>query len=96
MMYSAYKLNEQGDNIQPWRTPLPINSYFKIKWTNCINQKTYSDQMDTETILKYMLSTKDSLQIQRHTQTESGICSPLISMSIFTLNYNALIFAHLE
>ena len=22
MMYSAYKLNNQGDNIQPWRTPL--------------------------------------------------------------------------
>ena len=24
MMYSAYKLNKQGDNIQPWCTPLPI------------------------------------------------------------------------
>ena len=24
MMYSAFKLNKQGDNIQPWRTPLPI------------------------------------------------------------------------
>ena len=24
MMYSAYKLNKQGDNIQSWRTPLPI------------------------------------------------------------------------
>ena len=24
MMYSTYKLNEQGDNIQPWRTPFPI------------------------------------------------------------------------
>ena len=23
-MYSAYKLNRQGDNIQPWRTPFPI------------------------------------------------------------------------
>ena len=23
-MYSAYKLNKQGGNIQPWRTPLPI------------------------------------------------------------------------
>ena len=23
-MYSAYKLNEQGDNIQPWGTPFPI------------------------------------------------------------------------
>ena len=24
MMYSAYKLNKQGDNIQPWCTPFPI------------------------------------------------------------------------
>ena len=24
MMYSAYKLNTQGDNIQPWCTPFPI------------------------------------------------------------------------
>ena len=28
MMYSAYNLNKQGDNIQPWRTPFPIwNQY---------------------------------------------------------------------
>ena len=24
MMYSAYKLNKQGDNIQPWPTPFPV------------------------------------------------------------------------
>ena len=24
MMYSAYKLNKQGDNIQPWHIPFPI------------------------------------------------------------------------
>ena len=24
MMYSTYKLNKQGDNIQPCHTPLPI------------------------------------------------------------------------
>ena len=24
MMYSAYMLNKQGDNIQPWCSPLPI------------------------------------------------------------------------
>ena len=24
MMYSAYKLNKQADNIQPWHTPFPI------------------------------------------------------------------------
>ena len=25
-MYSAYKLNKQGDNIQPWHTPFPIRN----------------------------------------------------------------------
>ena len=29
MMYSAYKLNKQGDNIQPWCTPFPI-------WDLCV------------------------------------------------------------
>ena len=29
MMYSAYKLNKQGDNIHPWHTPFPI-------WNQCI------------------------------------------------------------
>ena len=24
IMYSAYKLNKHGDNIQPWHTPLPV------------------------------------------------------------------------
>ena len=24
LMFSAYKLNKQGDSIQPWRTPFPI------------------------------------------------------------------------
>ena len=28
-MYSAYKLNKQGDNIQPWRTPFPIWNQYK-------------------------------------------------------------------
>ena len=28
MMYSAYKLNNQGDNIQPWHTPFPTWNQF--------------------------------------------------------------------
>ena len=27
MMYSAYKLNKQGDNMQPWHTPFPIGNW---------------------------------------------------------------------
>ena len=33
MMYSAYTLNKQGDNIL-------INNYLKRKWVECPNQKT--------------------------------------------------------
>ena len=29
MMFSAYKLSKQSDNMQPWRTPFPI-------WNQCI------------------------------------------------------------
>ena len=30
MMYSAYKLNRQGNSIQPWRTPFPIWNQFVV------------------------------------------------------------------
>ena len=30
MMYSAYKLNKQGDTIQPWHTPFPIWNQFVV------------------------------------------------------------------
>ena len=33
MMYSAYKLNNQGDNIQPWCTPFTILNQSELKWT---------------------------------------------------------------
>ena len=33
LMYSAYKLNMQGDNIQPWHTPFPI-CFMANSWGN--------------------------------------------------------------
>ena len=30
MIYSAYKLNEQGDNIQPWHIPFPVLNQFIV------------------------------------------------------------------
>ena len=30
-MYSGYKLNKQGDNIQPWHTPVPIRNQFVVQ-----------------------------------------------------------------
>ena len=31
MMYSACKLNQQGDDIQPWHTPFPIWNQFVVQ-----------------------------------------------------------------
>ena len=36
MMYSAYKLNKQGDNIQPWCSPFPI-------WNQSVSSLKLSD-----------------------------------------------------
>ena len=36
MMYSAYKLNKQGDNIQPWCTPFPILNQSVVPCSTCI------------------------------------------------------------
>ena len=33
MMYFAYKLNKQGDNIQPWCTPFPIWNQYVVPYT---------------------------------------------------------------
>ena len=32
MLYSAYKLNKQGDNIQPWCTPFPVLNQLIISY----------------------------------------------------------------
>ena len=39
MMYSVYKLNKQGDNIQPWRAPFPIwNQSVAPVWASLVAQ----------------------------------------------------------
>ena len=36
LMYFAYRLNKQGDNIQPWHTPFPIwNQSCSMSSSNC-------------------------------------------------------------
>ena len=37
MIYSAYKLNKQVDNLQPWYTPFPIwnHVYCSMSSSNC-------------------------------------------------------------
>ena len=42
MMYSAYKLNKQGDNIQPWHTPFPIWNQSVVPCLRYANQNNWS------------------------------------------------------
>ena len=50
-MYSAYKLNKQGDNIQPWRTPLQLYVLY-----------TYTSGQEYKN--PWNLQTKDKARIQ--------------------------------
>ena len=39
MMYSVYKLNNQGDNIQPWHIPFPLSDLSiqsSVVWENAL------------------------------------------------------------
>ena len=44
MMYSPYKLNKQGDNIQPWRTSFPIWNQSVVP-SDQINHSVVSDTL---------------------------------------------------
>ena len=41
LMYSAYKLNKQGDNIQPWHTSFPIWNQSVVPCSNCSSSKCF-------------------------------------------------------
>ena len=46
-MYSAYKLNKQGDIIQPWHSPFPVlkKSIFPFWFLTCIQVSQEADKM---------------------------------------------------
>ena len=63
MMHSAYKLNKQGDNIQPWCTPFPNwNQSFVLKcWRRCEKKELlYMVGGDVNCCSHYGGSSKDS------------------------------------
>ena len=67
MMYSAYKLNKQGDNIQPWRTPFPIWSQSVVP---CPGLTILPD-------LHIGFSRGRSVQFSSVTQSCSTVCDPM-------------------
>ena len=52
IMYSAYKLNKQGDNIQPWRVPFPIWNQSVVP---CLVLTVASWEMQIKTTMQYHL-----------------------------------------
>ena len=50
MMYFAYKLSKQGDNIKPW--PLDIQ-YFNLRLVN-FTKSIYTMLFKYDTLLKYL------------------------------------------
>ena len=54
MMYSAYKLNKQGDNIQPWHTPFPVWNCCSMSSSNCCFLTCIQDSQEAGKVsLKY-------------------------------------------
>ena len=60
-MYSAYKLNKLGDDIQPWRTPFPI-------W----NQSVFPCPVRLETELGKMKKLQNIFQREEQDKTSGG------------------------
>ena len=55
MMYSAHKLNKQGDNIQPWRIPFPILNHFIVPWTTRRSNQSILREISPECSLEGLM-----------------------------------------
>ena len=71
MMYSAYRLNKQGDNIQPWCTPFPI-------WNRSVNSNTSQDKLNRKTLLKLRwVRVKESEKWKSKSLSRVWLCDPM-------------------
>ena len=52
MMYSAHRLNKQGDNIQPWRAPLPVGNQLETFILQCshLQRESMSDVQHSDSV----------------------------------------------
>ena len=68
MMYCSCKLNKQGDNIQPWRTPFPIWNQSVVSCPVVLNIKLW--QNDRTTSLKHLKTA-----YKKRLKVEDPLCS---------------------
>ena len=76
-MYSVYKLNKQGDNIQPWHTPFPIwNQSVLCPVLNCCFLTCKQISLKASKVVWYFHLFKNFLQfVVIHTVKGFGIIS---------------------
>ena len=72
MMYSAYKLNKQGDNIQPW---LLLSQFGNSLWEGLLEEGT--SELVTERGLELVI--KQGLCLGYHALSHHSLCSPVYS-----------------
>ena len=83
MMYSAYKLNKQGDNIQPWHTPFPILNQSVVP---CLVLTLYSQQkqdweLTVAQIMNSLLQSSDlSWRKEGKPRGHSGRCCAVLCL----------------
>ena len=76
-MYSAYKLNKQGDNIQPWHTPFPIFEpvHCSISSSNCCFLACIQVSQDASKVIWYSHLFKNFPQLVWSTQSKALVVS---------------------
>ena len=92
LMYSAYELNKQGDNIQPWRTPFPIwnQSVCSMSGSNCCLLTYIQVSQEAGKVVWYSHLFQNFPQfVMIHTVKVSGVVSKA-GVDVF---WNSLIFS---
>ena len=78
MMHSAYKLNKQGDNIQPWRTPFPIWNQSLLSTKTCL--RVLQRNRTNRNFYQYLFAYQYLLLVMFHNHVSQF---PIISVSFY-------------
>ena len=83
LMYSAYKLNKQGDNIQPWCIPFPIWNY---SFVLCPFLK-FCIIKETNTNISYDWNWVSERNVSFLKWSRTSTCSLKLSQNLIELDY---------
>ena len=95
MMYSAYKLNRQGDNIQPWHNSFPIWSQ-SVMLTHQIKRKKFSSSNLCNIKFLNLLKLKPVGFLLQETSSETLISEGNQSLTIVYWTNLQKIYSHIS